>query len=128
MSLRRQALASVGNMVKPATGEQSVFAGGRTQALRFADAERRDKESSWPSFSLDALSSKGRAQQTTSIMMNVVQENVSKGGIRAPYNPRATRRSSMRSVKGIDQDVRSATLTQLAERMAELKGVTRLAA
>ena len=61
--------------------------------------------------------------------MNVVQENVIKGGIRAPYNPRATRRSSMRSVKGIDQDVRlNRALWQLAERMAELKGVLRLAA
>jgi hypothetical protein len=57
--------------------------------------------------------------------MNVVQENVIKGGLSAMRRDgRETRRVTTREVRGIDQDVKlNRALWQLAERMAELKGV-----
>lgn len=61
--------------------------------------------------------------------LNVVQENVIRGGLSArgprDANGRRGRLVTTREVRGIDQDVRlNRALWQLAERMAELKGVT----
>jgi hypothetical protein len=64
--------------------------------------------------------------------MNVVQENVISGGLRGRAERRddrgrllSSRRVTTRPVQGIDQDVKlNRALWKLAERMAELKGVT----
>jgi hypothetical protein len=63
--------------------------------------------------------------------MNVVQENVIKGGLHGTQwatdehtGRRTHRRVTTREVKGIDQDVKlNRALWMLAERMAELKAV-----
>lgn len=59
--------------------------------------------------------------------MNRVQENVIKGGLHGVQrgeNGHGWRNVTTRPVKGIDQDVKlNRALWQLAERMAELKGV-----
>lgn len=133
----RKALASVetwGNL-RLSAGEQNAFAEA-AHTLRFADAEGEVKTTITAAQLLAPRRREdrgegdnwNRAGSDLYRTMNVVQENVIKGGISAPYNPRATRRSSMRGVKGIDQDVRlNRALWQLAERMAELKGARKAA-
>jgi hypothetical protein len=54
--------------------------------------------------------------------MNVVQEHLIKGGIRGRSLGQTPRRTTTRTVKGIDQDVKlNKALWSLTERMAELK-------
>lgn len=133
----RKALASVETWsnLRLTAGEQNAFAEA-AHTLRFADAEGETKTTITAAQLLAPRRREDRGegdnwQRPANDLyrtMNVVQENVIKGGISAPYNPRATRRSTSRAVRGIDQDVRlNRALWQLAERMAELKGV-RLAA
>ena len=116
-------------------GEQNAFAEA-AHSLRFSDhegnidtpitaaqlltprraADRAENGSSWSRPAPDLYRT-----------MNVVQENVIKGGLSARNPGTARSRGRMvttREVKGIDQDVRlNRALWQLAERMAELKGV-----
>lgn len=116
-------------------GEQNAFAEA-AHTLRFSDAEgnvetpitaaqllsprrmadRADNGSSWSRPAPDLYRT-----------MNVVQENVIRGGLSARMPSDGRNRGRMvttREVRGIDQDVRlNRALWQLAERMAELKGV-----
>jgi hypothetical protein len=112
-------------------GEQAAFSEA-AHTLRFADSEGETSTPITPAQLLrprraedrgiDWLNPKGDLYTT----MNVVQENVIRGWLtnwkREPGKP--VRRATTREVKGIDQDVKlNRALWQLAERMAELKGV-----
>lgn len=116
-------------------GEQNIFAEA-AHTLRFADADGKIETPITASQLLTPRRMADRAENGSSWSrpapdlyrtMNVVQENVIKGGLSARAMGDARTRGRMvttREVKGIDQDVRlNRALWQLAERMAELKGV-----
>lgn len=108
------------------SGEQSAYAEA-AHTLRFADAEGTIAT---PITAAMLLAPRRHEDAGNDLWktMNRVQENVIKGGLTA----RAARRDgerrgrlvTTRTVKGIDQDVKlNRALWQLAERMAELKGI-----
>lgn len=108
------------------SGEQNAFAEA-AHTVRFADSEGKVTTPITASQLLQAR----RHDDTGSDLwktFNRVQENVIKGGLTAVQRDaqgRRIRRVSTRQVKGIDQDVKlNRALWQLAERMAELKGVS----
>ncbi len=119
------------------SGEQDAFAEA-AHTLRFADSEG---EVETPITAAQLLAPRRMADRADDgrswsrpapdlyRTLNVVQENVIKGGLSARLpsenNGRSLgRRVTTREVRGIDQDVRlNRALWQLAERMAELKGV-----
>jgi hypothetical protein len=113
-------------------GEQNAFAEA-AHTLRFADAEGKVDTAITASQLLRPrrMEDRGtgenwqRAAGDLYRTMNVVQENVIKGGLSNwRRGDNGVRRTTTREVKGIDQDVRlNRALWQLAERMAELKGV-----
>lgn len=116
-------------------GEQNIFAEA-AHSLRFADAEGKIDTPITPTQLLTPRRMADRAENGSSWSrpapdlyrtMNVVQENVIKGGLSARNLGTDRSRGRMvttREVKGIDQDVRlNRALWQLAEKMAELKGV-----
>ncbi len=130
----RKALGTIDawSNLRLSSGEQSAFAEA-AHSLRFADAEGtidtpitanqlltprrsedRDLQGSWSRPAPDLYRT-----------LNVVQENAIKGGLSARRpGERNARLVTTREVRGIDQDVRlNRALWQLAERMAELKGV-----
>ncbi len=111
-------------------GEQTAFAEA-AHTIRFADAEGKIDTPITASMLLGVRRAADDASDLYTTM-NIVQENVLRGGLtaRAPRKPGEYRgrRVTTRTVNGIDQDVRlNRALWQLAERMAELKGM-RLAA
>jgi len=119
-----KAAASWGTLQLTA-GEQGAFAEA-AHTVRFADSEGKVTT---PITAAQLLQPR-RSEDTGSDLwktFNRVQENVIKGGLTAiqrDANGRRVRRVSTRQVKGIDQDVKlNRALWQLAERMAELKGV-----
>lgn len=107
------------------SGEQSAFAEA-AHTVRFADSEGKVTT---PITAAQLLQPRRRDDDGSDLWktFNRVQENVIKGGLTAVQrdaNGRRVRRVSTRQVKGIDQDVKlNRALWQLAERMAELKGV-----
>lgn len=114
-------------------GEQNAFAEA-AHTLRFADAEGVADTPITAAQLLTPRRSEDRADGGTSWSrpapdlyrtLNVVQENAIKGGLTATRRDgRNTRRVTTREVRGIDQDVRlNRALWQLAEKMAELKGI-----
>jgi hypothetical protein len=114
-------------------GEQNAFAEA-AHSLRFADADGTIDTPITASQLLtprrmadrDAAGSWSRPAPDLYRTMNVVQENAIKGGLsaRRPGERNSGRMVTTREVRGIDQDVRlNRALWQLAERMAELKGV-----
>lgn len=131
------------NQLQLTAGEQGAFAEAARE-LRFSDAEgtivtpitsaqllapRREADANGPW--------NGRARWGASMQigpktdlwhtMNVVQENVIKGGLKGvarDADGRRVRRVTTRAVGGIDQDVKlNRALWTLAERMAELKAI-----
>jgi len=131
----QKALGTIDNWsaLQLTAGEQDAFAEA-AHSLRFADADGKIETPITASQLLTPRRMADRSERgawsrpapdlyTT---MNVVQENVIRGGLsaRQPGTDRARGRMvTTREVKGIDQDVRlNRALWQLAERMAELKG------
>jgi Domain of unknown function (DUF932) len=118
-------------------GEQNAFAEA-AHSLRFADA---DGKIDTPITAAQLLTPRRMADRADDgnghgwsrpapdlyRTLNVVQENAIKGGLSARRPGSARERGRVvtsREVRGIDQDVRlNRALWQLAERMAELKGV-----
>lgn len=117
------------------SGEQDAFAEA-AHTLRFADAEGKTDT---PITAAQLLAPRrledmndgaryGERRPASDLYrtLNVVQENVIRGGLSGiARNPdtRRTRRVTTREINGIDQNVRlNRALWQLAERMAELKG------
>lgn len=107
-------------------GEQSAYAEA-AHTMRFADS---DGKVDTPITAAMLLAPRRHQDDAPDLFttMNRVQENVIKGGLRA----RAARRQgermgrvvTTREVRGIDQDVKlNRAMWQLAERMAELKGI-----
>lgn len=124
------------NQLQLTAGEQNAFADAARE-LRFADAEGvitspiTAAQLLKPRRNDDADLRTNRAPKPDLWhTLNVVQENVIKGGLRGlqqtvdPETGRkGARRVTTREVKGIDQDVKlNRALWMLAERMAELKG------
>lgn len=116
-------------------GEQSAFAEA-AHTLRFSDSDGKVETPITAAQLLTPRRMADRAENGSSWSrpapdlyrtMNVVQENVIKGGLSARAAGDGRTRGRMvttREVKGIDQDVRlNRALWQLAEKMAELKGV-----
>jgi len=116
------------------SGEQNAFAEA-AHSLRFADS---DGKIDTPITAAQLLTPRRMADRSENSAwtrpapdlyrtMNVVQENVIRGGLSARAMGDGRTRGRMvttREVRGIDQDVRlNRALWQLAERMAELKGV-----
>lgn len=105
-------------------GEQGAFAES-ARTLRFADS---DGNVDSPITAEQLLRPRRSADNGTDLWktLNRVQENVIRGGLHGwDYSNRRPRRVTTREVKGIDQDVKlNRALWQLAERMAELKGVS----
>lgn len=116
-------------------GEQNVFAEA-AHSLRFADADGKIET---PITAAQLLTPRRREDRAETgghgwsrpapdlyRTLNVVQENVIRGGLSARASGDGRTRGRMvttREVRGIDQDVRlNRALWQLAERMAELKG------
>lgn len=106
------------------TDERHAFAEA-AHVLRFGDASG---ETSTPVKPEQLLVPRRRDDTATDLWtsMNVVQENVLRGGIHAvsrdAYGRR--RRSRTRAVNGIDQDIKlNKALWVLSEKMAELKGL-----
>ncbi len=130
----RKALGTVDSwrQLRLSAGEQNVFAEA-AHTLRFADAEGTVETPITVSQLLRPRRSEDRAegdwQRPASDLyrtMNVVQENVIRGGLSnfRRDDENRVRRTTTREVRGIDQNVRlNRALWQLAERMAELKGV-----
>jgi hypothetical protein len=107
-------------------GEREAFAEA-AHTVRFADAEGKIDT---PITAAMLLNPRRHEDANNSLWgtFNRVQENAIKGGLRrrAERRPgeRMGRMVTTREVKGIDQDVKlNRALWQLAERMAELKGV-----
>jgi hypothetical protein len=132
------------NRLALTAGEQGAFADAARE-LRFADNEgaiatpitaaqllapRRAEDANGPVSWRGELARSGPKQDLWHTL-NVVQENVIKGGLHGfqqttdkQTGRRTARRVTTREVKGIDQDVKlNRALWMLAERMAELKGV-----
>ena len=124
-------------------GEQGAFAEAARE-LRFADNEgtittpitsaqllapRREADANGPWQGRNRWGSSLAVGPKTDLWhtMNVVQENVIKGGlsgIARDENGRRKRRVTTREVSGIDQDVKlNRALWRLAERMAERKAI-----
>jgi Domain of unknown function (DUF932) len=133
----RKALGTIENWqsLRLSDGEQNAFAEA-AHSLRFADADGKidtpitAKQLLSPRRNEDRDmngSSWSRPAPDLYRTLNVVQENAIKGGLsaRRPGDAQsAPRMVTTRQVNGIDQDVRlNRALWQLAERMAELKGV-----
>jgi hypothetical protein len=129
----RMALGTVDawKQLRLSSGEQNIFAEA-AHTLRFEDSEGEVKTPITVSQLLRPRRSEDRAdndyQRAAPDLyrtMNVVQENVIRGGLsNFRRDDNGTRRVSTREVRGIDQNVRlNRALWQLAERMAELKGV-----
>ena len=131
----QKALGTIDNWsaLQLTAGEQDVFAEA-AHTLRFSDAEGKVET---PITASQLLTPRRMADRSDRgawsrpapdlyTTMNVVQENVIRGGLsaRQPWDGRSRGRMvTTREVKGIDQDVRlNRALWQLAERMAELKG------
>ena len=132
------------NQLALTAGEQGAFADAARE-LRFADNEGEIKtpitaaQLLRPRRTEDANGPVGWRGQRTDVgpkqdlwhTLNVVQENVIKGGLHGYQQAidkqtgrKTARRVTTREVKGIDQDVRlNRALWMLAERMAELKAV-----
>jgi hypothetical protein len=133
----RRALGTVDawKQLRLSAGEQNVFAEA-AHTLRFEDSEGNNTTPITVSQLLRPRRSEDRAdsdyQRAAPDLyrtMNVVQENVIRGGLsNFRRDDNGTRRVSTREVRGIDQNVRlNRALWQLAERMAELKGVRAVA-
>lgn len=133
------AIASIENWnsLQLTAGEQQAFAEAAHQ-IRFADSEGVISTPITASMLLAPRRTADRSATTWTApasdlwrTMNVVQENVIRGGLsaRGPrVNGQRARMVTTRHVNGIDQDVRlNRALWTLAERMAELKGVTKAA-
>jgi hypothetical protein len=121
------------------SGDQQAFAAA-AHSLRFANSEGEVSTPITPSQLLtprrreDSLGGSGVAAPDLWRTLNVVQENVIKGGlhgvaISTDERGRRTRRNvTTRQVNGIDQDVRlNRALWMLAEKMAELKTASAVA-
>jgi hypothetical protein len=131
----RKALSTVDTWsnLRLTAGEQNAFAEA-AHSLRFADAYGKIDTPITASQLLtprrmgdrDANGEWSRPAPDLYRTLNVVQENAIKGGLSARRpGERNARMVTTREVRGIDQDVRlNRALWQLAERMAELKGVT----
>jgi hypothetical protein len=124
------------------SGEQTAFAEA-AHSLRFADSDGKIDTPITASQLLTPRRIEDRASDGRGFgwtrpapdlyrTLNVVQENVIRGGLSArnPGDSRSRGRMvTTREVRGIDQDVRlNRALWQLAEKMAELKGVAQIAA
>jgi hypothetical protein len=121
-------------------GEQDALAGA-AHTLRFADAEGNTETPITASQLLrprrlddmreGARYGENRPAPDLYRTLNVIQENVIRGGLSGmARNPetRKARRVTTREINGIDQNVRlNRALWQLAERMAELKGIRAVA-
>ena len=121
-------------------GEQDAFADA-AHTLRFADAEGKTDTPITAAQLLrprrledmrdNAQYGERRPAADLYRTLNVVQENVIRGGLSGfarNEETRRTRRVTTREINGIDQNVRlNRALWQLAERMAELKGERRVA-
>jgi hypothetical protein len=136
----RAALGTIDNWssLQLTAGEQVAFAEA-AHSLRFADSDGVVSTAITPTALLTPRRSDDRAGAGEAShgwsrpapdlyrTLNVVQENSIKGGLsawRQAADGRPARRETTREVRGIDQDVRlNRALWQLAERMAELKGV-----
>lgn len=110
------------------SGEQNAFAES-AHTLRFADSDGEVKTPITPAQLLQPRRSADSGSDLWRVM-NRVQENVIRGGLRGRVPARVDeggnyisgRRVSTREVRGIDQDVRlNRSLWQLAEAMAKLK-------
>jgi hypothetical protein len=105
--------------IQLSAAEQSAFAEA-AHVIRFADAEGRVDT---PIHSEQLLRTRRYDDRSADLwsVFNRVQENVIKGGLSA-YKSGAAQRTTTRTVKGIDQDVRlNRALWTLAEKMAEIK-------
>jgi hypothetical protein len=101
-------------------GEQALLAEAAHQ-VRFADSDGKIDTPIRPDQLLTSRRYDDKGQDLWSTF-NRVQENVIKGGISARAVG-AARRTGMREVKGIDQNVNlNRALWTLAEKMAELRG------
>lgn len=120
------------NSLQLTAGEQQAFAEAAHQ-IRFADSDGSITTPITAAQLLTPRRSEDRNRNTWTApipdlwhTLNVVQENVIRGGIsaRAPRTPQARGRMvTTHAVKGIDADARlNRALWTLAERMAELKG------
>jgi hypothetical protein len=131
----RKALGTVDawKQLRLTSGEQNVFAEA-AHTLRFADAEGQVdtpitvEQLLRPRRMEDRGDGENWMRPGSDLYrtMNVVQENVIKGGLSnwQRRDGQRMRRTTTREVRGIDQDVRlNRALWQLAERMAELKGM-----
>lgn len=134
------------NALQLTAGEQQAFAAAAHE-LRFADAEGKTHTPITPGQLLHARRWEDRGPMATQNgsnaapdlwrTLNVVQENVIKGGLSAREKPgfdairgRQTRGRMVttRTVNGIDQDVKlNRALWVLAEKMQELKGGSQVA-
>jgi hypothetical protein len=106
------------------TREQLAFAEA-ARSLRFADSDGTIDTPITPAQLLSPRRSEDNKPDLWSTL-NRVQENVIQGGLSArgerQPNGRRGRRTTMREVRGIDQDVRlNRAMWALAEKMAELK-------
>lgn len=106
--------------------EEQLALAASAHTLRFGDAEGKTHTPITPA---QLLYTRRPADSGTDLWktFNRIQENVIRGGLSArdvdQETGRIGRRSTMRAVKGIDQDVKlNRALWQLAERMSELKG------
>lgn len=106
------------------TGEQSAFAEA-AHTVRFADADGKVETPITAEQLLRPRRYEDKASSDLYTTLNVVQENVIRGGLRARGTVGANGRRRMvstRAINGIDQDVKlNQALWKLAERMAELK-------
>lgn len=133
----KKALGTIDNWsaLQLTAGEQNAFAEA-AHMLRFSDAEGKVDTPITAAQLLTPRRVADRAENGSSWSrpapdlyrtMNVVQENVIRGGLSARAAGDGRSRGRMvttREVRGIDQDVRlNRALWQLAEKMAELKGV-----
>lgn len=126
----RQALdaADSWSRLQLTAGEQHAFAAAAHE-LRFADAEGKTSTPITPG---QLLAPRRREDAATNLLwttLNVVQENVIRGGLQGVQyttdertGRRKRRHVTTREVKGIDQDVRlNRALWLLGQKMAELK-------
>ncbi len=106
--------------IQLSTSDQNALAEA-AHIVRFADSEGKVNTPIRPEQLLQTNRYADNGNDLWSTF-NRVQENVIKGGLRARAQG-ATRRTGMREVKGIDQDVRlNRALWTLGERMAEIRG------
>jgi hypothetical protein len=143
-SVKALKTADVWSQLALTTGEQNAFAEA-AHSLRFADSEGKITTPITAAQLLAPRRTEDAAPRTDYRVaptaasdlwrtMNVVQENVIKGGLHGTQRGfdergrRTSRRVTTRTVNGIDQDVKlNRAMWMLAERMAELKGVKQAA-